>query len=150
MVFSIYVPKQMSEKLFQKKFLQVWLFGQSFRSDYFAETAYVSFFTSNTEGLCSTSHFSTYCFLSHRIKVNGTYWTNTVRCTSTIAIIPAYPLSPSMLLHDFLCENLTKFTFTIYKFIISNFVLCNQTLKLAHKYAFYGEMKCLAIMDRRR
>ena len=66
------------------------------------------------------------------------------------AIIPTYPLSPSTLLHDILCQNVTKFAFIINKLIISNFALCNQILKSTHKYAFYGEMRCLAIMGRRR
>ena len=36
-------------------------------------------------------------------------------------IIPAYPLSPSMLLHDFSYQELTEFAFIENKFIISNF-----------------------------
>ena len=66
--------------------------------------------------------------------------------TGTGTIIPAYPLSPSMLLYDFLCGNLAKFAFIIKKSIISDFTLCSQSLKSAHKHAFYGEMTCLAIM----
>ena len=38
----------------------------------------------------------------------------------------------------------------INKLIISNFVLYGQSLISAHKYAFYVEMTCLAIMGRRR
>ena len=64
--------------------------------------------------------------------------------TGTRTIIPAYPLSPCTLLHDFVCGTLAEFI--INKLIIFHFVLHNQSLKLARKYAFYGEMVCPAII----
>ena len=43
------------------------------------------------------------------------------------AIIATYPLSPSTLIQDFLCEKLTKFAFIINKLIIYSFVLFNES-----------------------
>ena len=59
-----------------------------------------------------------------------------------------YP--PGALFHDCLCGKLTKYGFIINKLIVYNLVLCNQSLKSAHKYVFDSEMTCLAIMGKRR
>ena len=45
-------------------------------------------------------------------------------------------------------KKVTTFSFIAIQFAISNFVN-NESLKSAHKYAFYGEMTFLAIMGRR-
>ena len=53
---------------------------------------------------------------------------------------------PRPILHDYSCGQLTKFAVIVKKMIISSFALCNQCLKSAEKYAFLGEMTCMAIM----
>ena len=70
--------------------------------------------------------------------------------TGTGTIIAAYPLSPSPLLHNFSCGQLTKLPLIINKLIISKFVLCNESLQSAHKDVFYGKITCLATMGRWR
>ena len=64
---------------------------------------------------------------------------------SNTSIIAAFPLLSSKQLHDFPCRKLTKFTFIIHKLISYNCGLYNLSVKVTHKYAFYGEMPCLAI-----
>ena len=62
-----------------------------------------------------------------------------------------YPHLPIIAIHItswFFTWIQTKFAFIMNKFIIFHSVLCNQSLKSAHQYAFYGEMTCVAIMSR--
>ena len=72
--------------------------------------------------------------------------THTKDLTVTRRNSAAYSLSPDSLFHDFSHGKLTKFAFILNKFIISYFVLNNQSLKLVRKCGLYVEIACLAIM----
>ena len=71
------------------------------------------------------------------------------RCTCVYWYQNDYPRLPIFAIHVTSWFSMwTANEIAIDKLIISNFVLSHESLKLAHKYTFYGEMMCLAIMGR--
>ena len=60
-----------------------------------------------------------------------------------VMVNPCLPIIAFHITTLFFLWKLTKFVFIVNKLIILNFFLCNQSLKWAHKYAFYKPKQCV-------